>query len=987
MSDRDGRLRALFDAIDQGYCLCEMIVDEAGTAVDYRFLEINPRFEEMTGLVDPVGRTALELVPNLEPEWVQTYARVGLGQETVRFEQGSAVMGRWFDVFATPLQPHGCFAIVFKDETARHRAETALRESEQRFRRLADELPVLVWEHDASGRRDWVNNAFVTFFGISAQEAVDPHWEMPLDPQDGPRFFERFEAAVAERHPFRDAVRARRADGRWRWLESQATARHHPDGRYLGHLGTSVDMTDRRDAEQALRESHEFISEVASLVPGVLSVFDLDERRNVFVNRSAGEVLGYRDGEIDALGSAFVPSVLHPEDAELFEDHLRSLTELEDGRSATVEYRFRHRDGTWRWFSSRDVVLRRGADGRPLQVIGISSDITDRKAAEALLRADAAVNAYRARLGEVLRTVTDPRDVPATACTLLGEHLQAGQVNFTESPDPVESAAEPTPHHPSVPRPWRPGPDGAAAPLTLDPVLVEDPRPDPEPTGTGSGAPVTPQASNSVRVPLVKQGRTVATLTVHDPQPPRQWAPEDLTVIADTAEHIWATLERARADNVLRLRQTRAEMVADLLAALEHEATLSGRLRCLLDRLVPDLADYATIEAPHQDDFLLAITHHNPDRLPTLRTLRTRCRLDPDDANSMYRAAHGEAQLIKMITPAVGQEYATDPITAHALAELGPRSHMAVPLALGGGVRGALMVGLSIPDRPHFDAEDLAFLQHVARRVEIVLAAAHLRRQEHEIAVRLQQSLLPDQLIVHPHLPIEARYVAGSELLEVGGDWYDTFSWPTGHIGVIVGDVAGHNMDSAAAMGRLRAATAALAAHVAPSPAAVLDALEAVARGPDGTGFVTATCIVVEPGSGRLTYSSAGHPPVLVLTPQRAPTHLLDAHTHAICRSITVDDAAPRPEAVHILEPGSLILMYSDGLVERRGESIDAGIAQLERAAIVLGEQPLGDLADQLVAEMTSHSPTDDDVVLVCLRYVLSGVDARASTPSNGPAR
>lgn len=134
----DHRFQSLFTAIDEGYCLCEIVLDDHGTPVDYRFLEANPLFEEMTGLHDPVGRTALDLVPGLEPHWVETYARAALGGERIRFEQGSEVMGRWFDVFTMPIEPHGRFAIVFKDESARRRAELALKESERRYRQLAE---------------------------------------------------------------------------------------------------------------------------------------------------------------------------------------------------------------------------------------------------------------------------------------------------------------------------------------------------------------------------------------------------------------------------------------------------------------------------------------------------------------------------------------------------------------------------------------------------------------------------------------------------------------------------------------------------------------------------------------------------------------------------------------------------------------------------------------------------------------------------------
>jgi GAF domain len=97
--------------------------------VDYRFDAVNALFEQMTGLVDPVGRTARELVPELETHWIDAYARVALLGETLRFEQGSDVMGRWFDVFATPVGTAGRFAIVFKDQTARRATDRVLQES------------------------------------------------------------------------------------------------------------------------------------------------------------------------------------------------------------------------------------------------------------------------------------------------------------------------------------------------------------------------------------------------------------------------------------------------------------------------------------------------------------------------------------------------------------------------------------------------------------------------------------------------------------------------------------------------------------------------------------------------------------------------------------------------------------------------------------------------------------------------------------------
>lgn len=123
-----------------GLCLCEMILDADGNAIDYRFLDINEHFEKFTGLADAKGRTALELVPNLEQHWIDTYARVGVGRETLRFENGSEAMGRWFEVYSTPAPDHGQLFIVFRDVTVRRTAELEREKALEQSRKLFEEL-------------------------------------------------------------------------------------------------------------------------------------------------------------------------------------------------------------------------------------------------------------------------------------------------------------------------------------------------------------------------------------------------------------------------------------------------------------------------------------------------------------------------------------------------------------------------------------------------------------------------------------------------------------------------------------------------------------------------------------------------------------------------------------------------------------------------------------------------------------------------------
>lgn len=133
------RYRQLFDAIDEGFCIIEMLFDADGEPVDYRFQEVNPAFTRHTGLADTVGRTVRELVPELEGGWFQRYGRVAMEREPVRFEQHAARLGdRWFDVFAFPIDEASPsrVGVLFTDVSARHRAAQALRHSEQRLQEI-----------------------------------------------------------------------------------------------------------------------------------------------------------------------------------------------------------------------------------------------------------------------------------------------------------------------------------------------------------------------------------------------------------------------------------------------------------------------------------------------------------------------------------------------------------------------------------------------------------------------------------------------------------------------------------------------------------------------------------------------------------------------------------------------------------------------------------------------------------------------------------
>jgi PAS domain S-box-containing protein len=146
LKESEYKYRTMFEAINDGFCVCEMLFDERDNPTDYRFLEVNSLFEQMTGLAEATGKTARELVPNLEDFWIETYGRVVLTGEPVQFENQSLAMNRWFDVKAFPVEPQSNkFGILFTNITDRKQAEENLLQSEEKFRQLAENIDEAVF--------------------------------------------------------------------------------------------------------------------------------------------------------------------------------------------------------------------------------------------------------------------------------------------------------------------------------------------------------------------------------------------------------------------------------------------------------------------------------------------------------------------------------------------------------------------------------------------------------------------------------------------------------------------------------------------------------------------------------------------------------------------------------------------------------------------------------------------------------------------------
>jgi serine phosphatase RsbU (regulator of sigma subunit)/integral membrane sensor domain MASE1/anti-sigma regulatory factor (Ser/Thr protein kinase) len=236
-------------------------------------------------------------------------------------------------------------------------------------------------------------------------------------------------------------------------------------------------------------------------------------------------------------------------------------------------------------------------------------------------------------------------------------------------------------------------------------------------------------------------------------------------------------------------------------------------------------------------------------------------------------------------------------------------------------------------------------------------------RQERNLAIQIQRSLLPDRLPQLHDVRIAARHEAANEAFEVGGDWYDAIQLGDGRIGLVVGDIVGHGIEAMTSMGRLRTALGALAIHN-DDPASLLIEVDEFVRGPDGIGFATVFYAIVDHERGSVQYSSAGHPPALMVAVNRETTWLDQGQGEPLYG----EPSHARPRGSAPVQPGATFILYSDGLIERRGESLDVGLARLERLAAELSDQGPEAICDGLISAFRVGASGQDDVVVLVMK-------------------
>ncbi|WP_220035955.1 SpoIIE family protein phosphatase [Modestobacter versicolor] len=316
---------------------------------------------------------------------------------------------------------------------------------------------------------------------------------------------------------------------------------------------------------------------------------------------------------------------------------------------------------------------------------------------------------------------------------------------------------------------------------------------------------------------------------------------------------------------------------------------------------------------------------------------------------------------------------AGDPHVTPLAQGLGVRSWVALPLRAGGRLLGSWTVCWRTPRT--VEADDLRVLEaYAAQCAQAVERVARLEEERRRArATRSLAESLQRSLLTEPPQPdalrIGVRYRPAAQEAQVGGDWYDAFLSPDGATTLVIGDVAGHDRTAAAVMAQLRNMLRGIAHALDAPPAVVLGALDRALQGLGITTLVTAVLARVEQtpaqavaGERTLRWSNAGHPPPVLVSADRT-AELLERPRNLL---LGVDPATDRREHALPLHPGDTVVLYTDGLVERRDGTLDDGLARLLDAATELAGLPVEELCDELLARMEPEPA--DDVALLVLR-------------------
>lgn len=463
-------------------------------------------------------------------------------------------------------------------------------------------------------------------------------------------------------------------------------------------------------------------------------------------------------------------------------------------------------------------------------------------------------------------------------------------------------------------------------------------------------------------------------VTTRQPQTFEAFYPEPLNRwfevhAVPTPQGLWVYFTEVTARRQAVERLALLALVSDDLVGTLDAAAAVGRIPRII---VPALASWATVSLLGPDGGLedAGAWHVDPAKVPLVQRYAAAAQESSPTTAPVLRAVTTGAPVTvsaaQLAGPALGAVATGE--AQRLLRVLAPGTVTVLPIRGPDRVLGALTLAL---DRHRaVDAADVATATEVAHRAGLALDNARLYEQQRQLAQELQRSMLtappePD------HAQIVVRYLPAAEAARVGGDWYDAFVQPDGATTLVIGDVVGHDTSAAASMGQLRSMLRGIAVTGDAGPARLLSQLDGAITQLQLHTYATAalarfeqTTEDLQRGITRMRWTNAGHPPPLIIHPDGTVADLASWRGELM---LGVDPTVRRSESVVSLDRNTTVLLYTDGLIERRDSVLDDGMDRLRTAAAELADLPLDDLCDQLIARLVDGRP-EDDVALVAIR-------------------
>jgi PAS domain S-box-containing protein len=467
---------------------------------------------------------------------------------------------------------------------------------------------------------------------------------------------------------------------------------------------------------------------------------------------------------------------------------------------------------------------------------------------------------------------------------------------------------------------------------------------------------------------LHKDGRRVPVLigaAVIDRNPLR-WT----SFVVDLTDRQRAERERAELLAGTRAARAEADSARERLAFLMRAGALVAAtrdrdelLRQIVRLVVPALADCCVVFLPAANGMLLAsaLSHTDPAVAIQLEGLRTQPIAQSGPLLSQRAYSTGATQLARDAAAEMPTWARAEPVAISFVKLMRPRSAIATAPLAGQSPLGVISLYRG-GGRPPFTETDVSVVEELGRRLAVGLANTDTFAREHAISETLQRSLLPHALPQIPGLDLAVSYLPATEGASVGGDWYDAFPLAGGRVGLVIGDVSGHNIASASTMGQIRSLLRAYAVGN-PDPGAVLERTNAAVAQLLPDELATVVYAVLDPATGDLSYANAGHPPPIISSAVGQSEYLDDAPGTMLGVSATGSFTTGHRR----LPPGARVLCYTDGLIEDRRRDIREGLTALadtlRRSHPASAEQTCATVQAALVG-----TAREDDICLLTAR-------------------